>query len=139
MSDRYAQVLAAVLVKAELAVRLIERNPAAARRELEGLLAVVRAVLRELRAVAPAARPVSLRRELDRAATLLEAAGIGTQIRLAEGSIPRRAEELLVRAVREATVDLLCRASTPVCRLSIEPSADLNWTLLVNDVPVRPG
>lgn len=134
MSDRLVQVLAAALARGEVAMRLVERDPAGARREVEGMLAMVRSALREMRTVV---RATSLRRAVDGGVTLLAAAGIRTEVRFAVGRLPRRAEELLTRAVREGVAEVLSHGGATRCRIEVTGSAGAVRLELVSDATPR--
>ena len=80
LHDLLGQSLSAVSLKGDLAAALLERDPAAARAEIESLTDTARTALRDVRAVATAPEEMRLDTELDGARTLLGAAGIALSV-----------------------------------------------------------
>jgi two-component system, NarL family, sensor histidine kinase DesK len=76
LHDLLGQSLSAVSLKGDLAKRLLHRDLAAARAEIEGLTKVARGALRDMRAVTSDQHAVSLPTETDGATALLQAAGV---------------------------------------------------------------
>jgi two-component system sensor histidine kinase DesK len=84
--------LSAVALKSDLAARLIGRDDARARRELDALLRLAAQSRADIRAVTTGEHGLSLRTELDAAGEVLASAGITTEVR-AEPSGARLPEE----------------------------------------------
>ncbi|GHJ53079.1 hypothetical protein Nm8I071_23860 [Nonomuraea sp. TT08I-71] len=138
LHDLLGQSLSAVSLKGDLALRLLSRDPAAARVELDGLVAVARTALRDSRNVSREAQRVSLRSEIDGAVALLTAAGIQADVHVSAARVSRQAEELFAWAVREGTTNMLRHSEARRCWLRIERRTTTVRLEIVND-GARPG
>jgi two-component system, NarL family, sensor histidine kinase DesK len=118
LHDLLGQSLSAISLKGELAGRLLDRDPSAARTEIDGLTQVARDALRGMRAVTHRQHAVSLRAEIDAAAALLQAAGIEAGIDLDAGALPRPVEEVLGWAVREGVTNVLRHSEARACQIT---------------------
>lgn len=100
IQGHHLQVLA---LKTELAERLIDRDPDAARQAIHEAQQIARTALEETRTLAQGYRQVSLRDEIVNAASVLEAAGAVVEV-----DIPDDLDDpLLATALREATTNIL--------------------------------
>jgi two-component system sensor histidine kinase DesK len=113
LHDLLGHSLSVVAIKAQLAKRLIESDPGAARTQVDEIESVTREALGEVRAaVSGYARP-TVAGELAGARRALEAAGIETQLD-ATVDLPEDVDEVLAWTIREGTTNVLrhSRAST---------------------------
>ncbi|MFC5182685.1 sensor histidine kinase [Actinomadura harenae] len=78
--------LSAIVLKAELAARLADRDPGAARARLDELAALAEEALVSVRSIARVRASLSLRAEVETARSMLEAAGI--EVRVDTGEPP---------------------------------------------------
>jgi two-component system sensor histidine kinase DesK len=117
LHDVLGQSLSAVSLKGDLALRLLRRDPAAARAEVVEMTSLARDALRDMRAVTLGRLTVSLGTEIDAATALLRAAGIETRIEIeAELTSPASAGgDVLAWAVREGTTNLLRHSDAQRC------------------------
>src|SRR5690242_11748500 len=76
LHDLLGHTLSLVAVKSELAGRLLERDPSAARREIAGVERVAREALSQVRSAVTGIRAAGLVAELASARLLLESAGV---------------------------------------------------------------
>ncbi|MFF4881123.1 sensor histidine kinase [Micromonospora sp. NPDC000668] len=107
--------LSAITVKAELADRLASE---AAREQLDDIAGIARQSLASLRAIpADPDLRLSLTAELESARSLLEAAGIRTDVRRTSG----RDDALLAIVVREAVTNVLRHSTATHCLIQITP------------------
>ncbi|MFI6786517.1 sensor histidine kinase [Nonomuraea sp. NPDC050383] len=118
LHDGLGRSLTAIALKGDLAGRLMERDPAAARGEVGELVRVAREAAQDVRRVARGYREMSLTGEADRGAALLESAGVGCQVHLADVTLPRASEEALAWAVREAVTNVLRHSAATTCTIS---------------------
>jgi two-component system, NarL family, sensor histidine kinase DesK len=118
LHDLLGQSLSAIALKADLAVRLLGRDPPAARAEIASLTGVARDTLRGVRAVTHHQHAVSLRAELEGAAALLSAAGIQARVDLDLPGLPGPVEELLGWAVREGITNVLRHSHASTCSIT---------------------
>lgn len=107
LHDIQGHTLHVIRLKARLADRLLERDPALARQHLAEIEGLVAETLAETRSLAYGQREVSLSAELANSAALFEAAGIRFTV---HGAPPEEGEELLGLVVREGTTNILRHA-----------------------------
>lgn len=107
LHDIQGHTLHVIRLKARLADRLLERDPAAARQHLAEIEGLVAETLAETRSLAYGQREVSLQAELANSQALFEAAGIRFTV---HGTPPEEGEELLGLVVREGTTNILRHA-----------------------------
>jgi two-component system sensor histidine kinase DesK len=108
LHDIQGHTLHVIRLKTRLAAKLLERDPAAARVQLEEADELIGETLANTRSLAFGDRRVSLASELANAGALLEAAGIEWSVTGAPATGPH--EELLGLVVRETTTNVLRHA-----------------------------
>ncbi|MFC4014861.1 sensor histidine kinase [Nonomuraea purpurea] len=118
LHDGLGRSLTAIALKGDLAARLMERDPASARSEVGELVQVAREAAQDVRQVARGYRAMSLAGEVNRAMALLESSGVGAQAHLADTPLPRRSEEALAWAVREAVTNVLRHSRATTCTIT---------------------
>ena len=106
LHDVLGHTLSLIVLKAELASKLAERDPARAVQEIRDVEQVSRAALREVREAIRGYRP-TLADELTRARSLLEAARISAVLDVVEVGFPREQEEVIALALREAVTNVV--------------------------------
>lgn len=133
LHDGLGSSLTAVALKGDLARRLVESDPAAARAELAELVHVARDAAQEVRQVARGYREMSLAEEVHRAVALLEASGVSCQTNLADLRVPRPVDEALAWAVREGITNVVRHSQATICSISTSAHAGTVRLELVND------
>lgn len=133
LHDGLGRSLTAIALKGDLARRLVDRDPEAAGAEVGELVEVAREAVQDVRRVARGYRELSLAGETDRAVALLESAGVACQAHLAGVPLPRRSEEALAWAVREAVTNLLRHSDATTCTISTSVRDGTARLLVVND------
>ena len=133
LHDLLGQSLSAVSLKGDLAIRLLGRDPPAARAEIEGLTGVARQALQGIRAVTRDEHAVALATEVEGAAGLLRAAGIDTRVDLDLPRLPGSVEEVLGWAVREGVTNVLRHSQARTCWISAGRRDGRLWLEIVND------
>ncbi|GAB2908193.1 sensor histidine kinase [Nonomuraea fastidiosa] len=118
LHDGLGRSLTAIALKGDLAARLIERDPSAARTEVGELVQVAREAAQDVRQVARGYRAMSLSGEVDRAAALLESSGVSVQVHLADATPPPKSEEALAWAVREGVTNVLRHSRATTCTIT---------------------
>ena len=103
LHDLLGHTLSVVALKSELAARLVDRDPARARGELEEVQEVTRHALAEVREAVHGYRRLALADAVDGARTALTAAGIDCRVEGRAGTLPDEVEDVLAWAVRKAT------------------------------------
>jgi two-component system sensor histidine kinase DesK len=110
LHDVLGHTLSLIVLKAELASKLAELDPARAAREIRDVESVSRVALKEVREAIRGYRP-SLADELARARTLLDTARIGATIETTIDTTELRsragAEEVMALALREAVTNVV--------------------------------
>jgi two-component system sensor histidine kinase DesK len=106
LHDVLGHTLSLIVLKAELASKLAERDPARAVQEIRDVEQVSRAALREVREAIRGYRP-TLVDEVARARSLLDAARISADVEMGELALPREREEVIALALREAVTNVV--------------------------------
>jgi len=123
LHDVLGHSLSVIALKSQVARRLIDRDPVAARTSLEELEAVAHESLAAVREMVTGYRQRSLAEELRNADEILTAAGI--RVELPGDWLPPAApaDGLLAWAVREGVTNLLRHSRAESCRISIGSDA----------------
>ena len=106
LHDLLGHTLSLVALKSELAGKLVERDPHAARRELDEVSRVAREALTQVRSAVTGIRAAGLGAELASARLLLEADAVELQYALAPVTLPPEIETVLALTVREAVTNI---------------------------------
>jgi len=117
--DVLGHSLTALSVKAELAARLIDVDPARAKEELESIQATARQALAEVRATVGGLRAGNLEAELAAAPRVLADAGVTTRVEGEVADTDPRHRALLAWVLRESVTNVVrhARATTVVIEL----------------------
>jgi two-component system sensor histidine kinase DesK len=118
LHDLLGHTLSLVALKAELAGKLVDRDPARARREIGDVERVSREALQQVREAIRGYR-ASLADELARARTLLVAAGVEPAIDAEPVAAPRAVDETAALALREAVTNVVRHAGARTCRVTV--------------------
>lgn len=120
LHDLLGHTLTTIAVKSDLAGRLLDADPAAARREIAEIRDASRHSLREVRAAVAGMHATSLTAEIERARAVLSAAGVTFTVTGAAPSLTPRTDTALGLAVREAVTNIIrhARAQTAVLDLT---------------------
>jgi two-component system sensor histidine kinase DesK len=106
LHDLLGHTLSMVALKSELAGRLIDRDPRAARREMADVERVAREALSQVRSAVSGIRAAALAAELASARLLLEAAGVQMEYWSDSRELPADVETCLALALREAVTNI---------------------------------
>lgn len=142
LHDLLGHTLSLVALKADLAGRLLDRDPQAARREIGELGQVAREALGQVRRAVTGIRAAGLVAELAAARVLLEGEGITLQVDIPEVALPPEQETVLALCLREAVTNIHRHARASRVRVSLSGDAR-HWWLCVEDDgrggTIRPG
>ncbi|MFE6718333.1 sensor histidine kinase [Streptomyces albidoflavus] len=130
LHDLLGHTLSVVVVKAEAARRLAPHDPEAAGAQMRDIEEVGRHALTEVREAVSGYREESLGAELDRARSLLAAAGVAMEVSREGPPLPPRVEALLCWVVREAATNVVRHSGASRCRFTV--SADTEGTTRLN-------
>lgn len=110
LHDLLGHTLSMVALKSDLAARLVERDPAAARGELDEVGRVARDALAQVRRAVSGIRAAGIAAELASAKLLLESDGVAFDYRFegdfAHDALPAGVETALAMTVREAATNI---------------------------------
>jgi two-component system sensor histidine kinase DesK len=119
LHDLLGHTLSLITLKSELANRLFDRDPAAARREIADVEAVARDALAQVRRAVTGIRAAGIAAELASARLLLESNGVHLTYELADLALPTNVETVLAMTVREAVTNIQRHARASSARVSL--------------------
>lgn len=132
LHDVLGHTLSVVVLKSELAGKLMQQNPERAKIEIGEVEHIARQALAEVREAIRGYRSEGLVAEIDRARTVLDAAGVSLDC----STIPpklRPAEETVVSLiVREAVTNIVRHAQASHCSIAFKEEEKMKW-LVVED------
>lgn len=122
LHDLLGHTLSLITLKSELAVKLFDRDPLAARREIVDVERVARDALGQVRRAVTGIRVAGLDAEFASARLLLESSDIRLDYTPVAASLPAEIETVLALTVREAITNIQrhARASHASVKLAIE-------------------
>jgi two-component system sensor histidine kinase DesK len=118
LHDILGHTLSLVVLKAELAGKLVPRDPARALAEIRDVESVSRTALRDVREAIRGYR-ASLSDEIGRARALLQTAGIAAELDVAAPALAPAHEEVLALALREAVTNVTRHSGASACRVRL--------------------
>ncbi len=122
LHDILGHSLTVITVKAELAGRLMDADPARARAEIADLERLSRDALADVRRAVEGYRDLTLPGELARARAALEAAEIRADLPNTTDEVPSDLRELFAWTVREGVTNVIRHSHAHTCRVVIRPS-----------------
>ncbi|MCP2335662.1 sensor histidine kinase [Actinomadura rupiterrae] len=139
LHDVLGHSLQAVALRAEVAERFADRDPARVRKELAEIQTMARDAVKDVREVVRGYRATSLRTELDGMSAVLRAAGIDCDRPDLPAGLPGGVHEPLGWVVREAATNILRHSSATWCRIDVaaEPGGGRVRLEIVNDGAAR--
>ena len=139
LHDLLGYSLSAVVLKSELARRLVDRNPARALAELEEIGDISRRALADVRIVASGYRQLSLADESESARSVLAAADIQVTVEVAPGPLPDPVSTVLATVLREGVTNVLRHSKAESCEILLTRHDDRVRLVVANDgAPERP-
>jgi two-component system sensor histidine kinase DesK len=119
LHDLLGHTLSLVALKSDLAGRLIERDPQAARNEIVEVSRVARDALAQVRRAVTGIRAAGLAAELASAKLLLESDGVTLRYEAQEVVVPPDLETVLALALREAVTNIQRHARATLAEVSL--------------------
>jgi two-component system sensor histidine kinase DesK len=119
LHDLLGHTLSIITLKAELAARLVARDPARATAEMRDVEQVSRAALAEVREAIIGMRTHGLAGEIEHARIALKAAGVQLVVDGAPPVLAPANEAVLALVVREAVTNVIRHAQASRCRIAI--------------------
>ena len=132
LHDLLGHSLSTIVVKSELARRLVSVDAERAVAETNDIERLAREALADVRETVSGYRSLSLAQELDGAREALAAGGVRCTVTPADRALPARVEAVLAWGVREAVTNVLRHARATSCDIVLAASADAA-TLEVTD------
>jgi two-component system sensor histidine kinase DesK len=120
LHDVLGHTLSVIVLKSELASKLVEIDPARAKAEMADVEQTARTALSEVRQAIGGYRSNGLAAELAQARATLETAGITVECEQVPIAMPATQESVLSLAVREAVTNVVRHAQAARCRLELK-------------------
>jgi len=120
LHDVLGHTLSVIILKSELAGKLMDRDPHRAGNEIREVEQISRQALSEVRDTIRGYRSQGLEAELARAKSTLETAGVAVKLEAARVALPALQEGVLSMAVREAVTNVVRHAHARTCTLQLE-------------------
>ena len=137
LHDVLGHTLSVIVLKAELAGRLMDRDPKRAAAEIADVESTARTALAEVREAIGGYRAKGLAAELATAKRTLDAAGVTltyeADAQTAAKALDATEETVLSLAVREAVTNIVRHAEATECRMRLATTEDGFHALLVED------
>ena len=124
LHDLLGHTLSLVALKSELAGKLIDRDPAAARREIAEVARVAREALTQVRSAVTGIRAAGLAAELASARLLLEADAVAFHYSLAPIALPQELEIVFALTLREAVTNIQRHARAHCAEVALVTEGD---------------
>jgi len=120
LHDVLGHTLSVIILKSELAGKLIDRDPERAKAEIDDVERTSRAALAEVRSTIRGYRANSLESELKQAKATLETAGVVVRSDSAEIPLTPAQESVVALVVREAVTNVVRHAGARNCLLRLQ-------------------
>lgn len=120
LHDVLGHTLSLVVLKSELAGKLVERDPTRASTEIAEVEQIARTALAEVREAIRGYRAEGLAAEIERARTTLDAAGVRLECSSAPGKMLPGEETVMSLVLREAVTNIVRHAHAKVCHVAFE-------------------
>jgi two-component system, NarL family, sensor histidine kinase DesK len=133
LHDVLGHTLSVIVLKAELAGRLVELDPHRAAREMADVERTARTALSEVREAIGGYRSRGLTSEMEQARNTLQAAGVALACESPVPQLNATEETVLCLAVREAVTNIVRHAQATHCSMRFTRSDDGYHSLLITD------
>lgn len=133
LHDIQGHTLQVIALKAELAERLLDKDPAASRAQLAEIRTLAADSLSDTRELVQGYRAPELAEELSNAHDVLEAAGFRTHLDVDRLPTSPASRAVFGRVLREATTNILRHASPGPVTILIDDRASHHWNLRISN------
>ncbi|KQM81306.1 sensor histidine kinase [Agromyces sp. Leaf222] len=133
LHDIQGHHLQVISLKAELAERLLEVDPAAAREHIHETRLIAKQALEETRSLVAGYRQVAFDDELENAREVLTASGASCDLRLGALPADAAAQRALASVVREATTNILRHSEATAVTIELTSAGGFAELLIAND------
>jgi two-component system sensor histidine kinase DesK len=138
LHDVLGHTLSVIVLKSELAGRLIDRDPQRAAQEIADVEKTARTALSEVREAIGGYRSQGLPAEMELARNTLQSAGVSLACESPLPQLHAAEETVLCLAVREAVTNIVRHAQATHCRMRFTMSSDGYQSLLITDDGAHP-
>jgi two-component system sensor histidine kinase DesK len=138
LHDVLGHTLSVIVLKAELAGRLVELDPQRAVQEIADVERTARTALSEVREAIGGYRSQGLTAEMERARNALQAAGVAIACESPVPQLNAAEETVFCLSLREAVTNIVRHAQASHCRIRFARSEDGYHSLLINDNGAHP-
>jgi two-component system sensor histidine kinase DesK len=121
LHDVLGHTLSVIILKSELARKLVDHDPARAKAEIADVEQTSREALAEVRSTIRGYRDHSLEAELKKAKATLETAGVTVKSESQEVRLSPAQESVVALVVREAVTNVVRHAQARNCHLQVMP------------------
>ncbi|HEY2860454.1 MAG TPA: sensor histidine kinase [Terracidiphilus sp.] len=132
LHDVLGHTLSVVVLKSELAGKLMQKNPERAQKEIGEVEQIARHALAEVREAIRGYRSEGLPAEIERARTALDAAGVSLDCTTAPPKLRPAQETVVSLVVREAVTNIVRHAQASQCSILFKQDEKMQW-LVVED------
>jgi two-component system sensor histidine kinase DesK len=119
LHDVLGHTMSVIILKSELASKLVDRDPERAKTEIGDVERISRDALAEIREAIRGYRSDGLAAEIVRARQTLETAGVAFECRSSDVVLKPAQESVLALVVREAVTNVVRHAQAHICRLEL--------------------
>ncbi|GAA1510855.1 two-component system sensor histidine kinase DesK [Agromyces terreus] len=133
LHDIQGHHLQVISLKAELAERLLEVDPAAAREHIHETRLIAKQALEETRSLVAGYRHVAFDDELENAREVLTASGAACELRVGTLPTDAAAQSALASVVREATTNILRHSEATAVSITLSSADGVASLSVVND------
>ena len=120
LHDILGHTLSVIILKSELAGRLVDRDPTRAGAEIADVERISRKALAEVREAILGYHEGDLRAEIERATSTLATAGIEVEKRCEQLEMPLSQERVLAMVLREAVTNIVRHSQAKHCRIMLQ-------------------
>ena len=121
LHDVLGHTLSVIILKSELASKLVDRDPERAKAEIRDVEQTSREALAEVRSTIRGYRQQGLEEEMKRARATLETAGVAVKSESAAVGLSPAQESVVAMVVREAVTNVVRHAQARHCELRLAP------------------
>jgi two-component system sensor histidine kinase DesK len=132
LHDILGHTLSVIILKSELAARVIDADSKAAKAQIEDVERISRDALREVREAIAGYRHGDLQTELERARSTLDTAGLEVEQHCEAIEVPSAHERVLALVLREAVTNIVRHARAKRCTISLR-QREHNYVFEVRD------
>jgi len=133
LHDVLGHTLSVIVLKAELAGKLVERDPERAIQEISDVERTARTALSEVREAIGGYRSRGLSAEMENARSTLAAAGVTLACESPLPALPPEDETVICLSVREAVTNIVRHANAAHCRMRFATTEDNFCSLAIDD------